>query len=352
MKRIFILTLCSLSNLLLAQDPQFINLFSADMKAGVSCYRIPAIITANNGDIITMIDERVPSCGDLKWSNDINIVMRRSTDNGKSWTPIETVVDYPLGQSASDPSLILDQETGEIFMFFNFMDLENEKEVYYLKVSKSQDHGNSWSAPVDITDKITKPEWKKDFKFITSGRGIQMNNGDLIHSLVNLEHGLHIFKSSDHGQKWELIDHALKPGDESKVVELSDGSLMVNSRVSGLGHRFVHRSKDGGKSWSSVADPQLTDPACNASIIRYQHGAHDLLLFSNANSSTKREKLTIRFSKDDGKTWSKGKTIYPGSAAYSSMTILNNGNVGLFFEKDDYQENVFVSLPIEYLFDQ
>lgn len=352
MKRILILILCYLSKLLLAQDPQFINLFSADMKADVSCYRIPAIITANNGDLIAMIDERVPSCGDLKWSNDINIVMRRSTNNGNSWTPIETIVDYPLGQSASDPSLILDQETGELFMFFNYMDLENEKDVYYLRVSKSQDHGRSWSTPEDITDQITKAEWKNDFKFITSGRGIQMNNGDLIHSLVNLEHGLHLFKSSDHGQNWELIDHALKPGDESKVVELSDGSLMVNSRVSGLGHRFVHRSKDGGKSWTSTADPQLVDPACNASIIRYQHGAHDLLLFANANSSTTRENLTIRYSKDDGRTWSKGKTIYPGPAAYSSMTILNNGQIGIFFEKDDYQKNAFVSLPIEHIIDQ
>ncbi len=90
-----------------AQDDilKFKNLFDSNMKPGVSCFRIPSIITAPNGDLIVAIDERVPSCGDLKWSNDINIVLRRSSDNGESWTKIETVVDYPLGKSASDPLL-------------------------------------------------------------------------------------------------------------------------------------------------------------------------------------------------------------------------------------------------------
>jgi len=114
-------------------DLKFINLFSADMKEGVSCYRIPSLITAKNGDIITAIDERVPSCGDLKWSNDINIVMRRSSDNGNSWSDIETIVDYPLGESASDPSMILDETTGEIFMFFNYMNLKTEKKCVLFK---------------------------------------------------------------------------------------------------------------------------------------------------------------------------------------------------------------------------
>ena len=79
-----------------------------DTARAVSCYRIPAITTAPDGSLIAAIDERVPSCGDLKWSRDINIVMRRSTDGGRTWSPIRKVVDFPDGQSASDPSLITD----------------------------------------------------------------------------------------------------------------------------------------------------------------------------------------------------------------------------------------------------
>ena len=68
----------------------------------------------------------MPSCGDLKWSKDINIVIRRSSDNGKIWSEIETVVNFPYGKSASDPSMIIDKITNEIFLFYNYMDLEKE----------------------------------------------------------------------------------------------------------------------------------------------------------------------------------------------------------------------------------
>jgi sialidase-1 len=334
---------------------EFKNLFSTDMKEGVSCFRIPSIITALNGDIIVAIDERVSSCGDLKWNKDINIVLRRSTDNGKSWSEIQTVVDYPIGQSASDPSMILDKITGEIFLFFNYMNLNSEKNIYYFKFIKSTDNGLSWTAPVDITSQISKPEWHNDFKFITSGRGIQTSTGELMHTLVNLENGLHLFKSDDHGKQWSLIEASIKPGDESKVVELNDGSLMINSRVNKIGSRYIHTSMDYGKTWISKPDTLLIDPTCNASLIRYtsvkEGGDKNRLLFSNPKSEEFRENITIRISYDEGKTWNEGKTVFAGKSAYSSMTILENGDVGLFFEKDDYKENVFVRLTLDWLTD-
>ena len=147
---------------------KFYDLFSSEENLEVSCYRIPSIITTANGTLIVAIDERVPSCGDLKWSRDINIVIRRSNDNGNSWSEIERVVDYPLGKSASDPSMIFDRITNKIFLFYNYMDLDNEKDVYYLKYVTSSDNGMTWSKPVDITSQISKPGWEKDFKFITS----------------------------------------------------------------------------------------------------------------------------------------------------------------------------------------
>ena len=87
------------------------DLFNTSMNDSVSCYRIPALVTAPNGNLIAAIDERVPSCNDLRGSDDINIVIRRSDNNGKTWGPIEMVMDFPLGQSASDPSLIVDDIT-------------------------------------------------------------------------------------------------------------------------------------------------------------------------------------------------------------------------------------------------
>lgn len=337
------------------QDLIFKNLFDASTNDSVSCYRIPALITAPNGDVIVAIDERVPSCGDLKWSDDINIVIRRSKDNGKSWSEIETVVDYPLGKSASDPSMIVDSVTGEIFMFFNYMDLQKEKDVYYLQLVKSKDNGKTWSKPVDITSQITKEEWHNDFKFITSGRGTQTKSGKLIHTLVNLKNGMHLFASDDHGKSWYLLDTPITPADESKIIELVDGTWMINSRVNTEKLRYVHTSTDQGKTWKTLADKNLIDPSCNASIIRYtsiKDGSDkNRLLFSNANMEGSRKNMNIKISYDEGKTWSEGKTIYAESSAYSSLTILKNGEIGLFFEKDGYTKNVFTSFSLEWLTD-
>ncbi len=331
------------------------DLFNTSMNDSVSCYRIPAIVTAPNGDLIAAIDERIPSCGDLKWSKDINIVIRRSKNNGRRWSKIETVVDFPLGKSASDPSMIVDLETNEIFMFYNYMDLDTEKNIYYLQMVKSADNGKTWSKPVDITKQIAKPEWHKDFKFITSGRGIQTRAGKLLHCMVNLNSGMHIFASDDHGKSWYFIDTPIKPADESKIIELANGDWMVNARANGKGMRYVHISSDEGKTWKTKADTQLIDPGCNGSIIRYtsiKDGyKKNRLLFSNAKRKKGRENMTVRVSYDEGETWSKGKTIYTGSSAYSSLTILKNGKIGLFFEQDDYKKNPFVSFSLKWLTD-
>lgn len=334
---------------------EYRDLFNTTMKEGVNCYRIPAIVTVPNGDLVAAIDERVPSCADLRDNKDINIVVRRSSDNGKTWGEIETVIDFPDGQSASDPSMIVDEVTNDVFLFYNFMDIEKENGVYYLHVMKSTDNGKTWGKPQDITSQITKPEWHKDFKFITSGRGIQTRSGKLLHTMVNLKSGLHLFGSDDHGETWFFIDTPINPADESKVVELADGTWMINSRVHNKGLRIVHTSKDEGKTWETREEPQLIDPGNNASIIRYTttKDGYDKnrLLFSNTKRTEGRANMTVRISYDEGKTWSEGKTIYPGSAAYSSMTILENGDIGLFFEKEGYTENVFVSFSLEWLTD-
>ncbi|QHT70737.1 exo-alpha-sialidase [Rhodocytophaga rosea] len=329
------------------------DLFNKTMSDSVTCFRIPSIITAPNGDLIAAIDERVPSCGDLKFNPDINIVIRRSSDGGKTWSPIEKVVNFPLGQSASDPSMIVDQTTKEIFLFYNFMDVVQEKDVYYFHMVKSKDNGKSWSTPADLTSQLTKPEWRYDFKFITSGQGIQTGTGKLLHTIVHLKQGVYLFGSDDHGKTWYFIDHPIQPADESKVIELSDGTWMVNARVNTGGMRYVHTSSDEGKHWTSKADSSLIDPGCNASIIRYPAAmagdGKNRLLFSNVKTKEGRSNLTVRISYDEGKTWTAGKTVYTGPAAYSDLTILKNGDIGLFFEKDEYKENVFVSFSLEWL---
>lgn len=333
------------------------NLFDRSMKEGVAGYRIPAIITAKNGTVIAAIDERVPSLADLNRNKNINIAVRLSKDNGETWSEPTLAVDFPDGQSGSDPSLVVDGKTGDIFLFYNYMDLNKEPNVFYLHYVKSNDNGETWGEPVDITDQIAKEEWKKDFKFITSGRGVYTRNGKILHTLVNLKHGLHIFGSDDHGKSWYLIDTPIKPADESKIIELSNGNWMINSRVNSRTDKFryIHISSNKGKTWKTLPDKKLVDPGCNGSIISYSckrtGGDKNRLLFSNANSAKGRENLTVRVSYDDGKTWKYSKVIYSGPSAYSDLTVLPNGDIAVFFEKGGYKSNEVVIFSLEWLTD-
>ena len=146
---------------------------------------------------------------------------------------------------------------------------------------------------------------------------------------------------------------AIKPADESKVIQLADKSLMINSRVGG-GFRWVHSSKDNGKTWKSIKEVGLPDPRCNASIIRYtsiKDGyKKNRLLFCNAGSIKGRKNLSIRISYDEGKTWSAGKVIDPGASAYSSLTICHDGSIGVLYEPG-YKEVRFVRFTLEELTD-
>lgn len=355
MKKIVVLLIVVVFSCKNEEKIVFKNLFIASENEAVGCYRIPSLVTAPNGDLLAAIDERVPNCADVKANKDINIVLRRSVDNGKTWLPIEKIIDYPFGKSASDPSMIVDKITGDIFMFYNFMDVENEKDVYYFHVIKSSDNGKTWSQPQDITQELSKENWHNDFKFITSGRGIQTASGQLLHCLVNLSKGVFVFESNNHGKSWHLLETPVGQVDESKIVELANSNLMVNARVNKKGSREIFVSSNNGKTWLKQDNTSLTDPGCNGSIIRYTSIKDGFdknrLLFVNPNSKNKRENLTVRISYDEGKTWSKGKTIYAGSAAYSTLTVLKNGDIGLFFEKDDYTKNVFTSFSLEWLTD-
>ena len=352
MKRILFVFLFPLLIFSQKSDLKFYEVFSKSQNSKVSCYRIPSIITTDKGTIIAAVDERVFSCNDLKSNRDINIVIRTSNDEGKSWSSINRLVDYPFGESASDPSMIFDKKTKQIYLFYNYMNLEKDKDVYYLKYVTSLDNGITWSQPIDITDQISKPEWKNDFKFITSGRGFQTKDGALLHCLVNLQNGTHVFGSNDHGKTWYIAEAPISLGDESKIVELNDGSWLVNSRVNNKGIRYSHISKNQGKSWTTRPEINLIDPGCNASLVKYDYGNYinsDLLLLSNINNQSTREEIVIRHSLNGGETWSEPRIIYAGSAAYSSMTVLNNGEIGLLFEMDSYSKNVFTKFSLHWL---
>lgn len=310
-------------------------------------FRIPAIATAVNGDLIAACDARRNSAADIVHDRAIDIVYRRSTDDGKTWTEIR-LLDPINGKGCSDPSLIVDRITGHVFCLYNVMSADLNDKEYRFFVQKSLDHGETWQAPIDITDQLAGPELKNAFKFITSGRGIQLRDGRLVHNFVHVGHGLIVFASDDHGSSWRPISKLAK-GDESKLAQLPDDSWLVNSRIS-PGMRMIHRSTDQGESWTSTGDTGLPDPRCNASMIQFtakRDGfAKDRLIFCNAGSNVRRERLTVRISYDGGQTWRHGGLIDPGPSAYSEITVLDDGSLGVLYEPG-YKEIRFVRFTLE-----
>lgn len=336
-------------------------------KEGYACYRIPAIILAGNGDLLAFAEGRVDGCSDF---GNVDIVMKRSKDDGLSWGPLEVVVDN-AGLQAGNPAPVLDQldqrfPEGRIFLCYNTgnnHEWENRqgnglREVWFIT---STDQGQTWSSPVNITLEVhrpNQPEVNPEYNFeedwrsyaITPGHALQLSRGKhqgrlffpANHSVGEPldgfnEYRAHAFYSDDHGASWELSNSIQWPSsNESIAVELPDGSVMQNIRQQNgeSRNRIVALSSDGGASWDSVyLDTALITPVCQASLLDFVTPAGEaVILFSNPASKEKRVNMTVKMSRDDGKTWPVSRRVRSGASAYSDLVIQADQNIGLLYE--------------------
>ena len=327
-------------------------------------YRIPAITTAPNGDLLISYDERPKDNGNggSDAPNPNHIVQRRSTDGGKTWsapTYIHQGTETGKKVGYSDPSYVVDHQTGTIFNFHvksydqgwggskAGTDPEN-RSIIQAEVSTSTDNGWTWTHRT-ITADITKDNpWTA--RFAASGQGIQIQHGAHAGRLVQqytirtadgTVQAVSVY-SDDHGKTWQAGTPTGTGMDENKVVELSDGSLMLNSRASdGSGFRKVATSTDGGQTWSEPAtDKNLPDSVDNAQIIRaFPNAAPDdprakvLLLSHSPNPKPwSRDRGTISMSCDDGASWTTSKVFHEPFVGYTTIAVQSDGSIGLLSE--------------------
>ena len=327
-------------------------------------YRIPAITTAPNGDLLISYDERPKDNGNggSDAPNPNHIVQRRSTDGGKTWsapTYIHQGTETGKKVGYSDPSYVVDHQTGTIFNFHvksydqgwggsrAGTDPE-DRNVIHAEVSSSTDNGWTWTHRT-ITADITKDNpWTA--RFAASGQGIQIQHGPHAGRLVQqytirtaggAVQAVSVY-SDDHGKTWQAGTPIGTGMDENKVVELSDGSLMLNSRASdGSGFRKVAHSTDGGQTWSEpVSDQNLPDSVDNAQIIRaFPNAAPDdprakvLLLSHSPNPKPwSRDRGTISMSCDDGASWTTSKVFHEPFVGYTTIAVQSDGSIGLLSE--------------------
>jgi sialidase-1 len=352
---------------------------------GYKSFRIPAIIRASNNDLLAFCEGRVNSSGDF---GDIDIVMKRSSDNGKTWSNLSKVVNYDMFQ-AGNPAPVVDHTdpafpNGRIFLFYNTgNNHEGEvrkgngvREVWY---KTSIDNGVTWSDAVNITMQAHRPNYpkvnaaynfKEDWRSYanTPGHALQITQGTYRgrifipanHSsgapLSNfMDYHAHAYYTDDHGVTFKLTENIQVPGsNESTAAEISNNRVLFNARNQSGTNKFrlVAIGINGGSHWDTTYfDQQLPDPVCEGSILNIgiKNKKH-IIAFSNAADTKNRNNLMLRISYDEGNTWQKSFTIdntndpklMRNNAAYSDLVLVNKNKIGVLYEKDNYSKIVFV----------
>lgn len=350
---------------------------------GHKSYRIPAIIALPGGKLLAFCEGRVNGAGDF---GDINIVMKTSSDQGRSWSPLQTVVDADSLQ-AGNPAPVIDITdprfpAGSIFLFYNTgNNHEGEvrkgrglREVWYIT---STNGGATWSAPVNITLQVHKPlqpasnpayRFSEDWRSYanTPGHALQFSSGKYkgrIFIAANHSAGdpkphftdyrAHGFYTDDHGRSFRLsADLPMPGGNENMAVQLSGNRLMLNYRnqKGDVKARIVAISSNGGDTWDTAYfDKSLPDPVCQGSISEVgKYRGKPVLAFCNAADTARRNHLTLRISFDEGKTWPQHYLIDQAPegnngdyTAYSDIVRLAANKLGVLYEKDNYKEIVF-----------
>lgn len=385
---------------------------------GQRCYRIPALITAKDGSLLLAFDDRYgPDEKSKTWCRDApydpgnssaaikqtDIALYRSVNDGKSFENYGFIAQGTKdsrGLSYTDPALVVDRSSGKIFAFFvrgydkrvaqavsgyhsgNVEGPITDRNVQDTVVIESEDNGCTWKNMKlisNLTDKVVVggKTYTGRGRFVTSGSGVQLKFGLhagrlIVPIAVDIDPSdsakfvnLAIY-SDDGGDTWEIGEGVAGvgyvSGDENKIIELSDGRLMMNSKEFKGGMRWSSYSEDQGKTWSDPVDhliappdhPNMYNAGINVGLIKaYPNAvkgsaASKVLLFSapinRRNGSDYgvdgRENGWVMGSCDDGKTWSFGRQVEKNRFQYSSMTVMSDGSIGMVYESGTREEGM------------
>lgn len=358
----------------LAAEPMLdkIDLFEAGQD-GYAMYRIPGIIVTAKGTVLAYCEARLTSASD--WGT-IDIMLRRSTDGGKTWQP-RTKVANVRGTKEKNPAALAKKVGKNTDVTYNnavaFADRDGSVHMLfcleYMRCFyiRSDDDGVTWTAPTEITQAFEAYRPQYDWKVIATGpaHGIQLKSGRLVVPVwISTGTGGNAHRpsvtstiySDDHGKTWKAGQIAAPDTpewvipNETVIVELADGRVMLNVRSESPTHRrLVTISPDGDTNWSTPRfDDALLEPICMASIVRVsgaKAGEKTRIAFANphnldrddgkvaAGKSRDRKNLSIKLSYDEGQTWPISKSLEPSWSGYSDLAVLRDGTILCFYER-------------------
>lgn len=334
-------------------------LFKASQDPGYACYRIPAVVKTVKGTLLAFAEGRVNDCSD---AGDIDIVVKRSHDGGRTWSPLQ-VVNEGAGDTHGNPAPIVDRRTGRILLAETYntgrtdggncaVPCDRTPHLQY-----SDDDGRSWSKPRDLSDQILPDDWNS---WYATGpvHGLQLTRGKHAGRLVftvntetwngsrvSANHAA-LIVSDDGGDNWKIgaKDSYPIPADgtfrqkpsEMTITERPDGALYVSGREqdgTDLGHRTHTVSRDGGDSFVAPfkAIPDLYTPQVQGSTLQFGKR----MLLACPGDPDRRRTMQIRSSYDGGRTWDsvdRGTTVTTDWSGYSDMVRADGAHVGLMYE--------------------
>ncbi len=354
---------------LCAAEPMLekVDLFVVGDNPAYQLYHIPGVVVTKRGTVLAWCEARKHAAGVSDW-DDIRILLRRSTDDGRTWSEAKSIAEvagpkeknpFALAMpkvnrddvTYNNPVLIADRD-GTVHMLFC---LEYMRCFY----QRSDDDGVSWSEPTEITTAFDSFKNQYDWKVLATGpnHGIQLTSGRLLVPVwLSTGTGGNAHRpsvtatiySDDHGKTWKAGEIAVPNTEEwinpneTVAVQLRDGRVMLNVRNESKTHRrLITFSADGATNWSEpFFDEALLEPICMAGLVRYEHAGDSLLLFSNPHNleggrggqpepgkSRARKNLSIKISRDEGKTWAVSKVLEPGPAMYSDLAVTSSGTI-------------------------
>lgn len=350
------------------------DLFRAG-TGGYALYRIPGIVATRNGTLLAYCEAR--RTGKSDWDS-IDLLLRRSTDDGRTWdqprkpftvegpkvknpVALEKKLAGPDDVTYHNPAAIADRKPGLVHFLFC---LEYARCFY----ARSRDYGRTWSRPVEITSAFDRFRPEYDWKVLAAGpgHGIELRGGRLVVPVwlsTGTGSGGHrpsvtsTIYSDDGGKSWQRGEIAVPntaewvDPNETSVVELSDGRVMLNVRSESPAHRrLLTYSRDGAAGWSRPEfHPQLLEPVCMGSMVRLpaRRGSRGGILFANPDAlesripgrearpgeSRVRKNLTVKLSRDDGKTWPVSRVLEPGFSGYSDLAASPAGTIFCLYER-------------------
>lgn len=332
---------------------------------GYHTFRIPAIVKTANGTLLAFCEGRKNSGSD---TGDIDLILRRSQDSGKTWSKIITVWDDGYN-TCGNPSPVVDPQTGRIHLLMTWnlgsdgksagdFNVEGKtKDTRRVFYAYSDDEGLTWTKPQEITSQAKE----QGYGWYATGpcHAIILTKnphaGRIVIPCDAVKIGggghSHVIYSDDKGTTWK-VGGKVSGGNESSVAELEDGRIIISCRNSS-GKRILAWSSDGGESFGSpVKADDLPDPRCQGSILSTVFNGSNILLHSNCADASSRIKMTIKSSSNDGEAWNAGNLVWGGPSAYSDITMIDNNIVGILYENGDdrpYERISFNRFAISYI---